>query len=91
MKIDFQPHPDYIVFAVTGKYNLTEAVDKFSLVFIACRYTGLGKVLIDYRHMEGGSSATLDILYAHHVVEMYQNHLTSGGTPIKVACLPGPK
>jgi len=87
MIVDIQPHPDYLLFVVTGKYNLNVAIDKFALVITACLHNGLYKALIDYRQLEGESFASLDVLYAHHAAEMVQKHRATGGTPIKIAFL----
>ena len=74
-----------MVFSVSGTYDLNDAIDKFPRVIAACRQTGVFKALIDHRGLVGDIPATLDILYSLQAVEIYQAHLSSGGTPIKFA------
>jgi hypothetical protein len=53
MKVETHQEDDYLVFFVTGTYDLNEAVEKFPLALTACRQTGISKALIDYRDLEG--------------------------------------
>ena len=85
MKVETQKQDDYLVFTVSGTYDLNDAIDKFPLVIAACRQTGVFKALIDHRGLMGDIPATLDILYSLQAVEFYQAYLSSGGTPIKFA------
>ena len=85
MKVESQKQPDYLVFIVTGRYKLDEAIDKFPLAFASCRQTGYSKVLIDYRGLDGEIPATLNVLYGFGIVELYQEHRSAGGAPIKTA------
>jgi hypothetical protein len=54
-------------------------------VIAACRLVGVSKALIDYRELDGDIPATLEILYSWQAVQFYQEHLSSGGIPIKFA------
>jgi hypothetical protein len=78
---------DYLVFTVTGKYNLHEAIERFPMVLAACRQTGLSRALIDYRDLEVEAWATQDILYAQGVGDYYKQYLSTGGGAIRVAFL----
>ena len=85
MKVETQKRDDYLVFSVSGTYDLNDAIDNFPRVIAACRQTGVFKALIDHRGLVGDIPATLDILYSLQAVEFYQTHLSSGGAPIKFA------
>ena len=89
MPINFetQKQDDYLVFTVTGTYNLNEAIDKFPLVIATCRQMGVSKALIDYRSLAGDIPTTLDFLYTIQAIEFYKTHLSAGGAPIKFVFL----
>ena len=79
-----------MVFTVTGSYDLSEAIERFPMVIAACRQTGVSKVLIDYRDLDGEIGAAQDILYAQAVLEFYKQHRLSGGRPLGIVFL-GPE
>ena len=85
LKVDVQQHTDYIEFIVTGTYDLRSAIEKFPLVIMACRQTGLSKALIDYRTLAGDILITEELLYAYRAGGIYKEHLSSGGQPLKIA------
>lgn len=57
------------------------------MVIAACRQTGVSKVLIDYRDLDGELGAVQDILYAQAVLEFYKQHRLSCGRPLRTAIL----
>lgn len=85
LKVEVTQHTDYLEFIVTGTYDLESAIAKFPLVIAACRQTGKSKVLIDHRVLAGEIMLTQELLYAHRTGEFYQNHLATGGQPLKIA------
>ena len=85
LKVSINQHATYIEFVVTGTYDLNNAIEKFPLVITACRQTGLSKALVDYRLLAGEKMVTEDLLYAHRAGEFHQQHLSSGGQPLKIA------
>ena len=75
----------HLEFIVTGTYDLSKAVEKFPLVIMACRQTGLSKALVDYRPLAGEILVTEELLYAYRAGGFYNQHLSSGGQPLKIA------
>jgi hypothetical protein len=89
MPLDIQviQEPTHLRVEVTGTFDLQDAMARFPLVISACRLTGLTKVLIDSRRMQGDIAATEKAIYSLEVREQYLHHLASGGEPLRVAYL----
>ncbi len=85
ININLSKQSDYLEVAVTGSYDMNDAIYKFSHVLDACRLTDLSKVLIDYKELQAHGSETEKSLYAFGVEEHYQKHLNSGGHELQVA------
>ena len=85
LKVEVVQHAEFIEFSVTGTYDLESAIAKFPLVITACRQTGKSKVLINHRDLVGEIMLTQELIYAHRIGEFYQNHLATGGQPLKIA------
>jgi hypothetical protein len=83
--VDMIQHSDFLEFIVTGSFDLTDAINKFSYVIEACSQTGLDKVLIDFKGLEREDSATIKGLYAYGVENHYLEHLEAGGHELKIA------
>ena len=78
-------HTDYLHVVVTGDYDMRDAIDKFPLVLSTCRLTGITKVLVDFRDINGVPAATEKILYTYGIVEHYNQYISHGGREIKFA------
>lgn len=87
MNVDWKVTPDYLHITVTGAYDFDAAVERFAAVIAACRQTGIPKVLVDYRELQGGRSKINEGIYAAQVAELYKNHMEHGGTPLRFAYL----
>jgi len=87
MAIDIKiiQHNNYIEIVVTGSYDLNEAVNKFPHALDVCRLTGLQKVLIDYRELQGDGGGTEKSLYVFGIENHYQKYLKLGGHELQVA------
>jgi hypothetical protein len=77
----------YLEIAVTGSYDMKDAMNKFSHILDACRLSDSSKVLIDYIGLQGQGGATEKILYALRVEDLYQKYLKSGGHELQFACV----
>ena len=93
MRLQFEliEEPDYLRCVVTGIYDVREAIDGFPELIVRCRATGLSKVLVDYRTMEGYPSAIERILFTEETLKLHGQHLNYAGVPIRVAFLGSPK
>lgn len=85
LKVNVKQKDAYIEFTVTGTYDLQRAIEKFPLVIMACRQTGISKAWVDYRGLAGEIMLTQSLLYAHRAGEFHQEHLSSGGRPLRIA------
>ncbi|MCK5077066.1 MAG: hypothetical protein KAR38_11855 [Calditrichia bacterium] len=85
LDINIIQHNDYLEIVVTGSYDMNDTIDKFSHVLDICRHTGLAKVLIDFRELQGQGSGTEKSLYAFGIEDLYLKYLNSGGHELKVA------
>lgn len=47
----------------------------------------LDQVLIDFRNLNDTMFATAEIMYAHNISRLYQQHLNQGGNPVRIAYL----
>ncbi len=83
-------HKEYIEVIVFGDYNLQEATDNYPLLISACRQTGISKILIDYRELKGVIHATEKTLFSISNLELYRNHLATGGKEIQTAFVGSP-
>jgi len=87
MEVKIIQHDKYLEVLVWGNYTLEEAVDRFPGVISTCRLSGVPKVLIDYRKLQGDIAAIQKIIYAAEIVDIYNTHLASGGQKLKIAYL----
>ena len=83
-------HTDYFEIIVFGDYNLKEATNNYPLLISACRQTGISKILIDYREIKGVILATQKTLFSYSNLELYRNHLATGGQEIQTAFVGSP-
>ena len=84
--VEYQVEGGRLVAKVSGTFDPDEAVRRFEDVILpACRSQSLTQVLIDTREVVGLRSAVQGIIYAHQVAALFQSHLRSGGSPIRVA------
>ena len=61
LEVEIIKHKEYVEAIVSGEYVLQEAVDKFSIVLSSCKISGLLKVLIDSRKLQGDIHAVQKI------------------------------
>lgn len=89
MPLDIQvfQEPTYLRVEVSGLYDLQDAIARFPLVISACRLTGLNKVLVDFRRLQGDIAATEKAVYSLEVREQYMRHLATGGERLRIAYL----
>jgi hypothetical protein len=87
LSIDFVECEEHTEMIVSGSYELHDAVSKFALAISKCEMTGKSLVLVDSRAMTGRPMATEQIIYAHGIIEQYQQHLEKGGQPLRIAFL----
>ncbi len=90
VKADIIQRETFLEVIVSGTYDMQDAIREFGLLLSTCRLTGLSKVLIDFRALQGSPAATEKIIYAYGVVERYRDHLASGGNALDVAYLDNP-
>lgn len=87
IEIQIIQHSGFLEIIVTGSFDLNDALYKFPHVLDVCRLTGLEKVLIDYRELEGGGGGTEKSLYAFGIVDHYKKYLKQGGSELQFAYL----
>ena len=76
---------DFLEVVLSGSYDMQEAIDRFPHVLSSCRFTGVSKVLVDFRDLAGTPAATEKILYALGIREHYWHYLAVGGHTIQFA------
>lgn len=77
--IDTKRHKDFLEIIVTGSYDLNQAINKFSQIYLYCNIAGLQKVLIDYRELQKNTGDTEKYLFGAGIADSYNNYLSSGG------------
>lgn len=82
-------HDAFIEDVLSGPYCLQASVDEFTKILSACRQSGLSKVLIDCRKIEGTAQATEKALYILGIQDIYGKHLDSGGQKLMIAYVVG--
>ena len=85
MHIKLVQHKDYLEVMVTGQYDHQKALNRFPLVINTCRLLGLNRALVDFTELQGNIAATLKVLYTVKIKEYYDDHIESGGKPLKIA------
>ena len=92
MKIEMTQHEDYLEVIVTGQFDHQKAFAQITHANIInkCRLVGKNKALIDFSKLEGDIAASIKVLYTMKISELYNNHLESGGMPLKIAYLGSP-
>lgn len=85
LKINIVQHDIYLDIKVSGKYNLTDSLDKFKNVLAACKTTGATKILIDFRSIEGLPQVTEKMLYTLGIQDHYEHYISQGEKPCKMA------
>ena len=85
LEVEMQQRSDYLVFIITGIFSIQEAIERFPMVVAGCNQTNLDKAIIDYRAVEGPKISTEEIIYAMGAAEIYQQHLSAGGIPLRIA------
>jgi len=78
-------HKKYIEIIASGEFDLRDAINNIPTVMHSCRLSGLSKVLIDYRKLNGDIFAVEKIIYAQESIDQYKNHLASGGKKLQFA------
>jgi len=64
---------------------LEEASKDYPLLISACRQTGTSKILIDYRELKGQIRATEKTIFSLKNLDVYRQHLETGGQEIATA------
>jgi len=82
-------HDEFIEDILSGSYCLQESIDEFLKIVTACRQSGLVKVVIDCRKIEGNAEATEKALYILEIEDIYGKHLDSGGCELMIAYVVG--
>ena len=82
---EFRVEGRRLIAAVSGTFDLEEAVRRFERVTLACRLQGLTDVLIDSRALGGQGWAVPEIIYAERIATLYRSHLQQGGSPFRTA------
>ena len=90
MDIELLQHEEYLEVIVTGEYDHQVAIDRFPLVINTCRFIGLDRALVDFSELQGDIAASLKVLYTMKIKEYYENHIESGGKPLKIAYVGSP-
>ena len=85
LNVRIEQFPKYLRVIVTGNYDLQEAINRFPSVLSVCLLTGLNKVLIDYRELQGLQAATEQALYTFGIQEQYNDYLIKGGEELRIA------
>lgn len=85
LEMDLTKHPDHLVFTITGTYETQPAIDKFPMVLEVCKFTGINKIMVDFRQLGGTTAAIEEMLYAMSIGDFYQQYLAGGGTPLGFA------
>ena len=80
-------HEDHIRIVMSGPFETQEAIQVFTDVFAMSRITDLSKILIDYRSLQCIPAATEKLLCSINIEQQYNEHLNSGGQPLRVAYL----
>jgi hypothetical protein len=77
---------------VTGQFDHQKAFAQITHanVINKCRQVGKNKALIDFSKLEGDIAASIKVLYTMKISELYNNHLESGGMPLKIAYVGSP-
>lgn len=87
LEVEIIQHKEYVEAIVSGEYNMQDAVDKFQPILITCKYTGLSKVLIDYRKLQGDIFALQKIFCAFQTIELIKLYFASKSKDMKLAYL----
>ena len=87
LKTEIKRLEDHLLVRVTGAYDLDEALDGFALVLAACQITGVTRVIVDFRRLDGIPSATEKVIYAQGAAQHYEDYLKTGGQALKIAYL----
>jgi hypothetical protein len=85
--IKIKQHSAFLEIIATGSYDFNVALNKFPHILDVCRLTGLKKVLIDYRELQGDGGGTEKSLYAFGIVDHYEKYLKIGGSELQFAYL----
>jgi hypothetical protein len=85
LQIKFSIFGTRLVARVTGSFDADLSIKKFGSILSFCRIYSLDQVLIDFRDLGGVMYATVEIMYAHNISRLYQQHLTEGGEPLRIA------
>ena len=78
-------HKEYVEAIVSGEFDLQDAVDKFQVIIITCKISGLSKVLIDFRELEGDILALQKIICSFQVIEQVKLYFESKSSDIQFA------
>jgi len=87
IEVKVNQYGNFMEVIVTGTYDMQDAINRFPEVLSACRLSGISKVIIDFRRMEGVPAATEKALYGFGVQDHYRKHLLIGGQKVRVAYL----
>jgi len=85
MKVSIEQKTGYLEFIATGIHDAFNAHERMTTIINSCELAGVNKVLIDYRALTGGNRSTTVIEYANEMGQFYQQHLSVGGTTLRVA------
>lgn len=85
MDIAFDQFADYLQLTARGRFSVEASGPAFEELLKRCRETGYTQVLVDFSGLGNIDSATLRVMFAVNARALYQNHLDSGGQPLRVA------
>lgn len=75
----------YLEVLVSGKFDRQDAANAFPEVLTTCRLTGLSKVIIDFRAVQGTAGTIEKIVYVLEIEKHYLKYLSSGGQALQIA------
>lgn len=84
---EYIPRKDHIHVPVHGEFDLASAIKIFERIFDTCQVSGINRVLLDTRQMQGTISATERIVQGLSLENPYQAYRSAGCKPIRLAIL----
>lgn len=87
LEVEVIQHEEYVEAIVSGEFDLQDAVDKFPIIIITCKISGLSKVLIDYRKVQGDIFALQKIICSFEAIEQIKVYFASKSRNMQFAYL----
>ena len=79
ISVETTQYSDHARVTISGTYDVQEAMRQFTDLVALSRRTGVTKILVDFRRLQGVPAATHKTMYALTIQEEYRTHLESGG------------